>query len=138
MKTRTSLHAVAELVLAGPEYRETRDIRLRVTPGGFSTWQAPSLRVDVDTLIGDGGPVAIDGATCAGLAAAVGVDAGPPEDLYPDGSGVAADAALHVVRADAIAIAEAFGVGDEALRALVNEIGAPSGDGSYVEPVLWP
>ena len=33
--TRRSLHAVAESVLAGPQYRAHGTIRLTVTPGGF-------------------------------------------------------------------------------------------------------
>ena len=31
--TRRALHGVAELVLAGPQYDTSQDIRLRVTPG---------------------------------------------------------------------------------------------------------
>ena len=34
---RRSLHAVAELVLAEPQYRATGKLRLRVVPGGFAT-----------------------------------------------------------------------------------------------------
>ena len=39
--TRRSLHGVAELVLAGPQYRTSGSIELRVTPGGFATTVAP-------------------------------------------------------------------------------------------------
>ena len=35
--TRRSLHGVAELVLAGPQYRATGKLRLGVVPGGFAT-----------------------------------------------------------------------------------------------------
>ena len=41
--TRRSLHGVAELVLAGPQYRTSGSIELRVTPGGFATTVAPDL-----------------------------------------------------------------------------------------------
>jgi hypothetical protein len=34
--TRQSLHGVAELVLAGPQYRQSGTIRLRAVPGGFA------------------------------------------------------------------------------------------------------
>ena len=44
--TRRSLHAVAERLLAGPQYREHGEIRLRVTPGGFGQFAGP-LRVEV-------------------------------------------------------------------------------------------
>ena len=40
--TRRSLHAVAERVLAGPQYRAAGTIRLRVTPGGFGTPRFPA------------------------------------------------------------------------------------------------
>ena len=33
--TRRALHAVAEQVLAGPQYRSAGTIRLNITPGGF-------------------------------------------------------------------------------------------------------
>ena len=43
--TRVSLHAVAEYLLAGPQYKQHQTIRLRVTPGGFATITGPDLRV---------------------------------------------------------------------------------------------
>ena len=43
--TRRTLHAVAELVLAGPQYRATGKLRLGVVPGGFATVLRPELRV---------------------------------------------------------------------------------------------
>ena len=45
--TRRSLHAVAERLLAGPQYREHGEIRLQVTPGGFGQFAGP-LRVEGD------------------------------------------------------------------------------------------
>ena len=39
--TRRSLHAVAERLLAGPQYREHGEIRLQVTPGGFGQFAGP-------------------------------------------------------------------------------------------------
>ena len=44
--TRRSLHGVAELILAGPQYRATGRLRLGVVPGGFATTLMPRLRVD--------------------------------------------------------------------------------------------
>ena len=44
--TRRSLHGVAELVLAGPQYAASQSIRLCVTPGGFGTVTTPDLRVE--------------------------------------------------------------------------------------------
>jgi hypothetical protein len=37
---------ICAAVLAGPQYRRSGTIRLRVTPGGFATVAEPSLRVD--------------------------------------------------------------------------------------------
>ncbi len=45
-RTRLAMQGVDELVLAGPQYGESHDIRLRVTPGGFGTVTAPGLRVE--------------------------------------------------------------------------------------------
>ncbi len=35
--TRRTLHVVAEVLLAGPQWAETQEIALRVVPGGFTT-----------------------------------------------------------------------------------------------------
>ena len=50
-QTRRAWHGVAELVMAGPQYRRSGTIRLRRTSGGFGTTTAPDLRVDNDRLI---------------------------------------------------------------------------------------
>ena len=67
--TRRALHAVAELVLAGPQHRTSGHIRLTVTPTGFRTFAEPDLRVDGVELVAAGQRVPIDGRTCADLAA---------------------------------------------------------------------
>ena len=36
--TRRALHAVAELLIAGPQYEAVGDIRLAARPGGFGGW----------------------------------------------------------------------------------------------------
>src|SRR5690242_7709301 len=94
--TRTALHAVAELILAGPQHRASGHIRLSVTPTGFRTFADPDLRVDGVELIAAGRRLPIDGQTCAQLAAAAGVRVGEPDGLYPDGSGVDPDRVLTV------------------------------------------
>lgn len=127
--TRRSLHGVAELVLAGPQYRQSADIRLRATPGGFGTVASPELRVDGHALTGAGElRVRINGRSCAELAAAAGITASALRDVYPDGPPVSADEPLVVDAAAASLLAEAFAAGDHALRALAPE----------AEPVLWP
>jgi hypothetical protein len=61
--TRTAWHAVADLVLAGPQYTRSGRIELRATPGGFGTVAAPDLRVDGTDLAGSGGALPLDGST---------------------------------------------------------------------------
>src|SRR5579862_2131634 len=87
--TRRSLHGIAELVLAGPQYRATGRLRLGVVPGGFATTLMPRLRVDGLGVTGpDGGTAAIGGRTPRDLGAELGVTAGRPEGAYDGGSGV--------------------------------------------------
>ena len=126
--SRRAWHGVAELLLAGPQYRESGTIRLRITPGGFATSKEPALRVEGTTLVIDGERVAMPGHTCAGLSVLTGAPAGVPADLYHDGSGVAPDEPLRFDEAALAVLAEAFGRGDTALRRF-----APD-----QTPVLWP
>jgi hypothetical protein len=128
--TRRALHGIAELVLAGPQYRAGGEIRLRVVPGGFGTVVEPWLRVDGDHLvIGDSAErVALAGRSYAELAAEAGVEAGAPADLYSDGSRVQPGEPIALDATAAETIQRAFADGDRALRLL-----APD-----AEPVLWP
>ncbi|RCG17401.1 hypothetical protein DQ384_39695 [Sphaerisporangium album] len=127
--TRRSLHAVAELVMAGPQYRTSGTIRLGVVPGGFRTVAEPGLRVEGDALVAGGQVRApLDGRTPAELGAATGAGVGAPENLYHDGSGASPDDVLRVDPAAAGHLARCLARGDEALRRL-----APD-----ATPVLWP
>ena len=119
---------MAELLLAGPQYRESQTIRLRITRAGFATVKEPDLRVEGMTLVIEGERVGMPGHTCAGLSVLTGAPAGGPAHLYKEGSGVDPDEALHFDD-DAIAVlAGAFELGDASLRAF-----APD-----QTPVLWP
>jgi hypothetical protein len=125
---RRSLHGVAELVLAGPQYRHSGTIRLGVTPGGFGTVQAPHLRVKGTELVCGDRQIPLNGATCRELATAVDVEAGADEDLYKEGSGVGLDETLGVDAEAARTIVRAFERGHEALTRFAPE----------TKPVLWP
>ena len=116
--TRLSLHAVAELVLAGPQFAECGTIKLRVTPGGFGTVATPDARVDETSLVVAGHPVPLDGRTVSDLAAAAGLSPRTLDDVYSDGCGLSPSHPLSVDEACAAQIAEAFRRGDEALAAL--------------------
>ncbi|GII67398.1 hypothetical protein Skr01_74830 [Sphaerisporangium krabiense] len=126
--TRLSLHAVAELLLAGPQYRTSGTIRLRVTPEGFGTVAAPDLRVEGDVLVAGATRLPLDGRSLKELGAATGAGAGAPEGLYHDGSGASAGDVLRVEAGAARYLQRCLALGDEALRAF-----APG-----ETPVLWP
>jgi hypothetical protein len=139
--TRRSLHGVAELVLAGPQYRATGRLRLGVVAGGFATTAlSPRLLVDgsrvtgtvvAGTVVaGTGGvtAVAIGGRTPRAIGTELGVAAGRPEGLYGDGSGVDPDETLAVDPDQADVIMGALALGNDALTAFAaGEL-----------PVLWP
>ena len=126
--TRRSLHAVAEQLLAGPQYRASGTIRLRVTAVGFATVAAPALTVTSSSLCAAGARIALDGATVAALATAVGIEPGAAAGLYADHSDVAPDEPLRVHAEAAAALFAALRRGDAALRRF-----APGRT-----PVLWP
>jgi hypothetical protein len=123
---RRSLHAIAELVLAGPQYREHGTIRLRVTPGGFGQVAGP-LRVEGHDLVRDDLRVPIRG-SAAELAAAVGVAGGPPDGVYSDHAELGPDDELPVDPAAVELLLDWFARGERALRQF-----APDST-----PVLWP
>ncbi|MFD9127271.1 hypothetical protein [Kitasatospora sp. NPDC059571] len=128
VRTRRTLHAVAEAVLAGPQYRASGTIRLRTYPGGFATTAEPFLQVVGDELMAPGRRLPLRDTTWSALADAVGVTAGPPDGLYSDGSGVGPDDPLDADPQAAQWIAHCFGIADTALRRV----------GGDREPVLWP
>jgi len=126
--TRLSLHAVAELVLVGPQFHQCGTIKLRVTPGGFGTVQAPEVRVAGTALVVADRSVSLDGRTVADLADEAGLATRPLDDVYTGGCGLTAKHLLSVDEDAAAEISEAFRRGDEAMAAL-----APT-----AERVLWP
>ncbi|HSS67272.1 MAG TPA: hypothetical protein VLK34_01890 [Nocardioidaceae bacterium] len=126
-RTRRSLHGLAELLLAGPQYAQSEDIRLRATAGGLGTVAAPDVRIDGVELVVGNARHRLDG-TVGEIAERVGLVPRELSDVYSDTAGVDVD---DVVSLDADAVAEiagAFASGDAALRAF-----APT-----EEPVLWP
>jgi hypothetical protein len=125
--TRQSLHGLAELVLAGPQYARSGDIRLRVTGTGFATVTEPHLRIEADALIAPSGRLPLLG-TIAALAVLAGVEPRALRDVYAEGPTIGINEDLTVDREAAEVILAAFARGDAALRLF-----APA-----EEPVLWP
>lgn len=128
VRTRRALHAVAELVLAGPQYRASGTIRLRAALGGFATTAEPHVQVVGAELVAAGERLFLEWTTCAALGAAIGVSPGAPAGLYQDGSGAAPHDPIEVDPQAAQQIVQAFAVGDAALRRIFPQ----------AEPVIWP
>jgi hypothetical protein len=126
-RTRRSLHGLAELVVAGPQYAQSDDIRLRATGGGFGTVAAPDIRIDGVELVVDGSRHPLDG-TVAEIADRAGLTPRGLSDVYSDGSGVGVDDEVSIDADAAAEIASAYARGDAALRAF----------SAAEEPVLWP
>lgn len=126
--TRRSLHGLAELVLAGPQFRQSGTIELRSVPGGFATVHDPAVMVIGHELVAGDLRVPLDGRSFDDLAAAIGLVTSPLSDVYTDGPGLLGPDVARVDPAVAKEIAHAFDLGDEALRQL-----APDH-----RPILWP
>jgi hypothetical protein len=126
-QTRTVLHGIAELLMAGPQYAASGTIRLGAGPAGLSTVAPPELRLDSSGLAGPGGRHPLEG-TYAELAAAVGVEPRALGDVYHDTSGASVDDRIAVDPAALATLLDALATGDAALRAF-----APD-----QTPVVWP
>ena len=127
-QTRKSLHVVAELLLAGPQFEQSKSIELQVASGGFGTTQPPDLRVDGSALVVGGRRLGLHGRTTAELAGEAGVSVRSLRDVYADGPDLDEGARLDVDDVAALEIARAFELGDEALAQLAPER----------KRVLWP
>src|SRR4051812_13768517 len=126
--TRRSLHAVAELVLAGPQYDSHRTIRLRVVPDGFAPVAGPDLRVDGVELVSPDRRLDIAGHSCAELADASGVAVRALCDLYADATTVDPTEILQLDPAATAWLARCWSAGDAALQRLY----------PAARPILWP
>jgi hypothetical protein len=134
--TRRALHAVAEQLLAGPQYRTSGTIRLTVTATGFATTRSPApgitgLSVRGNTVVRapDGLVVPLTG-TIGQIAEALGLTPGPPVGVYSPTSTLRTDQALELSAAAVRLPLSALSSGDQALRVLAAA--------EATEPVLWP
>ena len=114
--TRRSLHALAELVLAGPRFRETGDLRLRVRPEGIGTWDAPVVSLVGGELRTPSSRIPLDGLAIADAAQRAGLEASQLDDVYGDGPHIPPSATIRLDPAAVQVIETAFQLGEGALR----------------------
>ncbi|WP_330180041.1 hypothetical protein OHB26_26955 [Nocardia sp. NBC_01503] len=124
--TRFAMHAAAELLIAGPQYRRFGSIRMRIVLGGFIGVKWPVSVTGAD-LVWPQGRIRLHG-TYTDLAMAAGFEAdGPPDGLYSEGTGMDPNEPFTVDTEAAASVHDWFAVGDTALRRFATE-----------QPVLWP
>jgi hypothetical protein len=132
LRTRDSWHRVAEHVLAAGQFTASGTIRLRPSPGGFSTSvgiDGRQLAVDVDRLVVLDGAERRDAAlTTVGAAAAFAGVVPGLRGSYSPVTPVDPEAPLAVDPTTARALADWYALTDTALHRF-----APAYD-----PVLWP
>lgn len=128
VSTRRSLHAVAELLLAGPQHATSGTIKLAPTLNGFGCTAAPGARVQGGDLLLDGRAARLDGRTIADLGRELGLEPHSLAHVYSDSVELTVEEVLSVDDEAADEIARAFAVGDVALKAFAAE----------ATPVLWP
>ena len=126
-RTRTSLHGIAELLLAGPQYAASGTIRLRAHSGGIATVADPDLRVEGTDLVGAHGRYPLRG-SFAEVGAAIGITPRRLDDVYSDVAPVGVDDPIAIDPDQLTILMGAYAVGDAALRDF-----APA-----LTPVLWP
>ena len=124
--TRRQLHAVAEMLIAGPQHRRHGTIRLLVTSSGFCGAVLP-IAVEGTELVWPHRRAELAGALAL-LAAAAGVDIGAPVGLYRSSALLSADAVLDLDAHAAARIHHSLRLGAQALKTFAD----------CQQPVLWP
>ena len=138
--TRRSLHALAEGLLAGPQYRATGTIRLAVRADGFATSRAYGnlslVAIEATDLLVVRGDhqlrLPLTG-TYGDLAAAAGLLLDSLENIHPDSARPQPATPLDIDPDAAATLAAAWQLGERALRAFAAEVTGPD-----PRPVLWP
>jgi hypothetical protein len=137
LATRRGLHAVAERIIAGHQYRAIGTIRLSVRPNGFTSRTMPGspgvLAVDGTDLVVDGARLPIGDRRLGDLAAAAGVECRGPEGVYELSADIGPADVVTVHPEAAAELQGAWVLGDAVLRAF-GSLHAAGG----AEPVLWP
>ena len=125
--TRSSLHAVCEWLLAGPQHAHSDTVRLRVTDTGFATSREPAIELTGVGLTAEGRTVPIVG-SISEIATAAGLPLGRPEVDYHDPVPANPDTVLQLDPAEFAVIHAEYLIGRDALRLF------QPGE----TPILWP
>ncbi|MFI5775733.1 hypothetical protein [Nocardia sp. NPDC051570] len=124
--TRFALHAVSELLIAGPQYRRFGTVRMRIVLGGFIGVKWPVSVIGTE-MVWPEGRTPLRG-SYADIAAAAGFEAeAPPPGLYSDGTDMDPKEAFTVDAEATEQIHGWFALGDTALRRFADQ-----------PPTLWP
>jgi hypothetical protein len=124
--TRRQLRGIAESLVAGPQYRAAGTIRLAVRPDGFVGVELP-LAVHGAEFSWQDGSTPLEGAV-GDIAAAAGLQYGPPEGAYQLVDPLPADTVLTLAPSASDLIHRCLYAGGYALKQVL-----PEG-----HPVLWP
>ncbi len=125
--TRRQLHAIAENLIAGPQYRATGTIRLAVRPDGFTGTALP-LEVRGATLIWPDGSVPLAG-PAGEIAASSGLLLGPPPaEVYRPQAPLEPETVIDLDLEAAETIYRCLYAGGTAVAEVL----------SHGHPVLWP
>jgi hypothetical protein len=127
VSTRRQLHAIAESLIAGPQYRAAGTIRLAVRPDGFTGTALP-VSVQGTTLVWPEGSVPLAGPAGA-VAEAAGLQIGPPPaEVYRTVAPLNPDTVLDLDPRAADVIYRSLYAGGTAVAEVL----------SHGHPVLWP
>jgi len=143
IRTRESLHALAEQVLAAALYRASGKIGLRATPGGFGTPRFGAdeqLRIEGTTLVHAVGEreTRREPTTIAAVASAIGIEPGAPP-VYEAATPVDLDRPLELDPASARVIAWWYGISADVLASLSGDRESnPPGAEPPATLQLWP
>ena len=124
--TRRQLRGIAESFIAGPQFRSARTIRLAVRPDGFTGVSIPVAVHGAELVWGEqGAPLT---GTVEALAAATGLEVGPPVGVYEIVDPLTPDTVLDVDPEAAELLHRSLYAGGFALKSALPE----------QHPVLWP
>jgi hypothetical protein len=128
VRTRLALHGAAEMLLAGPQYRRTGKIGLRIVPGGFATTREPAIAVAGVDLDVSGRRFALRGCYQDVVVAARLVGAGPLREVYSGSPDFDLNDQIVIDPDSARTIIAAYELGAAALGSFAPQVSA----------TLWP